>query len=417
MKNLIASLFILLLFASIGCNPDDELLQKRSHSEVNPSNTSTGLFADNSADKELELFGGKEICGQIIEKPMLSNGNFIGGSLFIANTEDQLLFKFVPVEGWQITEVNLYFGSLVEIPASQSGNPQFSEFANTYIYNPPLPEVSVPFDLLDIEIEDDGNITIVAHAKITDGDELDPAVKSIIAQWDDDDLLFLGPRRGGGFLYEIQSCDIDPYGASGDDDAVSGMEDELLVDPLCVNPDQWSLFNKKNDPDQVEILGEVEFSTDAENMIFSFSVEPDWMISSIHVNVGDFDGDQFNASGNVPKGRYDFSMSYEPAEVATIEDPLEFPVQLLEIEEDLDENGCGKFYVQATLYQEVYENDILISITQSVSIAWSENLNASSRHGGGSLAGGSQGGGSGSQGGGSVDPASMILCLDVCTTE
>ena len=134
--------------------------------------------------------------------------------------------------------------------------------------------------------------------------------------------------------------------------------------------------------------------------------------------VGDFDADQFNGGGNVPPGRYDYSESFAPAVEATIENPLEFPVLLLEIEEDFEE-GCGMFYVQATLYQEVYEGDILIkTITQSVSIAWSENINASSRHGGGSPVSGSQGGGSGSQGGGShIEPAGMILCLGECNIE
>jgi hypothetical protein len=367
-------------------------------------------------NKELDPFGGKEICGQVIEKSLLSHGNFIGGGLFVANTEDKLFFKFIPVEGWLISEVNLYFGNLEDIPASQSGNPQYSEFLNTYIFDPPLPEVSVPFDLLDIEIGDEGNITIVAHAKIIEIDGLEPRIKSVIAQWDDD-LLFLGPRRGGGFIYEIQSCDLDPYATSGEGDPAD-LYDELLIDPLCVNPPQLPLINRKSDPEQTETLGVVNLFTLAENMIFSFSVDPDWKIASIHINVGDFDDDQYNGGGHVPPGRYDYNETFEPAAEATIGNPLEFPVQLIEIEEDLD-GGCGKFYIQVTLYQEVYENDILIeTITQSVSIAWSENIDASSRHGSGSLVSGTQGGGSGSQGGGSnIDPESMNLCLEQCVTE
>ena len=391
---------------------------KRFNSGDNLSNASIELIADDSADKELDLFGGEEICGLIIKKPMLTNGNFVGGTLYIANSEDEILIKIIPVEGWLISEINLYFGDLAEMPASQSGNPLFSEFIDTYI-NPPLPEVSIPIDLLNSIIGDDGNITVVAHAKIakiTDGDELDPAVKSIIAQWDDD-LLFLGPRRGGGFLYDMQSCDVDPDGTSVDDDPLAGMVDELLDEPLCVDPDQLPLFNKKNDQDQVETLGAVEFSADAENMIFSFSVDPAWMISAIHINVGDFDNDQFNGGGNVPKGMYDFGMSYETP-VATIEVPLVFTVPLIEIEDDLNDEGCGEFYVQVTLYQEIFDGEIPIgSNTQSVSIAWSDGLSVSGRQRGGSLVGGSQGGGSGSQGGGSIDPASVSLCLEPCPSE
>jgi len=427
MRNPILFLFIMAFFAGIGCNPDDELLLKRFQNGENDSNPIAELIADDSGSKELDLFGGEEICGLIIKKPMLTNGNFVGGTLYIANSEDEILIKIIPVEGWLISEINLYFGDLAEMPASQSGNPLFSEFIDTYI-NPPLPEVSIPIDLLNSIIGDDGNITVVAHAKIakiTDGDELDPAVKSIIAQWDVD-FLFLGPRGGGGFLYDMQSCDVDPDGTSVDDDPLAGMVDELPVEPYCVDPGELPLFNKKNDPDQVEPLGMVEFSTDAENMIFSFSVgDPEWKISSIHVNVGDFDADQFNGGGNVPLGRYDFNASYEIAEEATIEDPFEFFVPLIEIESDLNDEGCGEFYVQVTLYQEIFDGETLIgSNTQSVSIAWSDGLSVSGRQRGGSLVGGSQGGGSGSQGGGSgsqgggsIDPASIPLCLYVCTTE
>jgi hypothetical protein len=420
MKKLSLVLLSIILIMVIGCNPDDEILQKRVQNMDEISDDPKELYTDDILNKELDPFGGKEICGEVIEKSLLSHGNFIGGSLFIANTEDKLFFKFIPVEGWLISEVNLHIGGLDDIPASQSGNPQYSEFLNTYIYNPPLPEVSVPFDLLDIEIRDDGNITIVAHAKIIEieDDGLEPRIKSVIAEWDDD-LLFLGPRRGGGFIYEIQSCEEDPYATAGEGETTDPDAD-LLVDPLCVDPAQLPLINRKSDPEQAETLGIVDFFTVAENMIFSFSVDPDWKISSIHINAGDFDDDQYNGGGNVPPGRYDYSESFEPAKEATNENPLEFPVLLLEIEEALDENGCGEFYVVASLYQEIYDGDILIErISQSVSILWSENINASSRHGSGSsFSSGSQGGGSGSQGGGSnIDPASVILCLEACDTE
>ncbi len=415
MQNSSLLLLSIILFMVIGCNPDDEILRKRFQNIDESADGPTELFTDDMLNKELDPFGGKEICGQVIEKSLLSHGNFIGGNLFIANTEDKLFFKFIPVEGWLVLEVNLYLGNLDDIPASQSGNPQYSEFLNTYIYDPPLPEVSVPIDLSDIEIEDDGSITIVVHAKIIEINGLEPKIKSVIAQWDDD-LLFLGPRRGGGFIYEIQSCDEDPYTTSGDGENFDP-DNGLLVNPLCVLPAQLPLINRKNDPDQAAVLGAVDFSIVSENMIFSFSVDPDWKIASIHINAGDFDDDQYNAGGNVPPGHYDYSKSFEPAEEATIGNPLEFPVLLLEIEDDLEE-GCGKFYVQATLLKEVYEGDILVeSITQSVSIAWSQDINSSSRHGGGSPVSGSQGEG-GSQGSGSnIEPASMPICIIECGTD
>ncbi len=403
---LLLSIILILCFA---CDPEDEILKKQVQKMDDSSDEPTELFTDDLLDKEFDPFGGKDICGQVIEKSLLSHGNFIGGSLFIANTEDRLFFKFFPVEGWLILEVNLYFGNLDDIPASQSGKPLYSEFLNTYIYDPPLPEVSVPVDLSDIDIEDDGSITIVAHAKIIEINGLEPKIKSVIAQWDDD-LLFLGPRRGGGFIYEIQACEEDPF-------ATTGLEDEYTIDQLCVDPSQLKLYTRNNDPEQMQPMGTVDLYTVAENMIFSFIVDMEWKIASIHINIGDFDDDQYNAGGNVPPGHYDYSKSFEPAEEATIGNPLEFPVLLLETEDDLEED-CWKFYVQATLLQEVYEGDILVeSITQSVSIAWSQDINSSSRHGGGSPVSGSQGEG-GSQGSGSnIEPASMQICIIECDTD
>ena len=261
----------MILILCIGCDPEDEILKKRVQNMDESSNDPTELFIDDMVNKELDPFGGKEICGQVIEKSLLSHGNFIGGSLFVANTEDKLFFKFIPVEGWLINEVNLYIGNLDDIPASQSGNPQYSEFLNTYIFNPPLPEVSVPINLSDIEIEDDGSITIVAHSKIIEieDDGLEPRIKSVIAQWDDD-LLFLGPRRGGGFLYEIQSCDADPYTASGEVETIDP-DNGLVIEPICVDPPQLPLNNRKSDPAQAEILGIVDLFTVGENMIFSLA--------------------------------------------------------------------------------------------------------------------------------------------------
>jgi hypothetical protein len=409
----------------IGCNPDDEILQKRFQNMDESADDPTELFSDDMVNKELDPFGGKEICGQVIEKSLLSHGNFIGGSLFIANTEDKLFFKFIPVEGWLISEVNLYIGNLEDIPASQSGNPQYSEFLNTQIYDPPLPEVSVPINLSDIEIEDDGSITIVAHTKIINNNEEVSVVKSVLAEWDDD-LLFLGPRRGGGFYYEIQSCDIDPEASALNEDPASGLEDEVTVFNYCgVEPAELKLKNKKNDPTQVEILGTVYLSTDEENMNFDFSVVEDWKIESIHVNVGEFDQDQYNPAGTVPIGKYDFGESYVPAMAATIEIPYPFDVPLVEMVEELDNSDCAIFYIVANLTREIIQDDIVITESQAVSVAWSNDLSASSRQRGGSISGGSQGGstpgggsqGSGSPSQGSVEPASINLCLQPCADE
>lgn len=265
----------------------------------------------------------------------------------------------------------------------------------------------------------------MARTKIINNNEEVSVVKSVLAEWDDD-LLFLGPRRGGGFYYEIQSCDIDPEASALNGDPASGLEDEVLVFNYCgVEPAELDLKNKKNDPTQVDFLGKVYLSTDEENMNFDFSVVEDWKIESIHVNVGEFDQDQYNPAGTVPIGKYDFGESYETAVAATMEVPYPFDVPLVELVEELDNSDCAIFYIVANLTREIIQDDIVITESQAVSVAWSNDLSASSRQRGGSISGGSQGGstpgggsqGSGSPSQGSVEPASVEFCLQPCADE
>jgi len=416
MKKLCQPLITLLLIACIGCNPESKLLlEELTFPEDSEATEFDVILETVSIDPEA-------ICGDIVEKPLITGGGkSVLGTFLIANDQDKIYLEFIMKECWEIVETHIYIGDFDDMPVLTSGKPDYYEFTYTNIYDPLPLEVSIPIGIQDLPKDENGILEIVAHAKIINNSGEVPVVKSVLAEWDDD-LLFLGPRRGGGFYYEIQSCPNDLAASALNGDLVPGLDDEMLVFDYCgVDKPEWDLWNKKNDPTQVEKLGTVLLSTDEENMIFEFTVVENWKVESVHVNVGAFDTDQNNPVGTVPRGKYDFGASYDPPEATTVEDPLPFTVALVEMVGELDGN-CEIFYIIANLTRDIIVDDVVIGTeSQAVSVAWSNDLSASSRQRGGSIGAGSQGGstqgggqGSGSPSQGSVEPASVYLCLLPC---
>lgn len=357
MKNLTIPFILIVSILLVSCDPESELLLNNLTLEDEAS--SIELTSEELEDP----FPGIPYCGEYAERNLINDkGNFEGGTFIVSNDADNFHFRVVQKPGWLIEELYIFAGDGSQIPLSASGNPILSKFPIAF-NTPPIEEyIDISFESLMIE-EDREAVNIAVFVKLTDGDPEDPDRKSVFAEPDGDcddcdGCCFTGPRGGGFFTYYIQSCD--PVAAISSTETASLLAEEGEAATLCtgVDPSLLALLTKNNNADNVIQLGEVSISmdkTDVENpsLLFQFTAfvieEETWYISAAHINVGEFESEQFNPAGVIPKGQFDFNLSLEtPTNVF----PVPFPISLLDenfTAEFLSGAATEKFTIQASL--------------------------------------------------------------------
>ena len=363
MKKLTNSIFIVFIIALLGCDTENDILLKKRLLVEDPPNE-----ALTSDDIYFIPINPENICGAIVEKPLKANDEFIGGLLSIANDEDNIFVSFKTIEGWMIGETHLFLGDIENLPTTNSGNPILGHFPYK-TYEEPQVEITISV-LRSALVFEDENITIVAQAKIFKGEGEDLVTRSLFAEWDEN-LSFSGPRWGGGFEYEIQLCEelITVSESEVNNDLETEITEPVIPDVICLNQERRDLVIY--DLGEEIIVGFVEFSFDTENFNFLYTLqENDWMIKTVHVNVGLLEESQSGSgqgkNNNKPIiGKFDFSESLvEPSVIYPFSIPLD------EFSNDFLNGVCEIFIVHATLSKEVEQDGIIEVITKSAFAEW-----------------------------------------------
>lgn len=68
------------------------------------------------------------ICGFIMDYDLMADQNIKAGTVKVWNTEKYIYVKYLPGEGWFLTETHLYVGLLENIPRKNNGNPNPYQF-------------------------------------------------------------------------------------------------------------------------------------------------------------------------------------------------------------------------------------------------------------------------------------------------
>jgi len=319
------------------------------------------------------------ICGIVTEKSLVSNGDFVGGTLSIANDAEQLMFLYEATEGWLISEVQLYFGDLDEIPAVSNGNPIMGHFPYKTSVNPPLAAVPVSFILDELTFDETNKLTIVAHATVISGEGDELVSKSVYAAWDEG-LTFSGNKWGGGFVYEKQLCDGEVLPIEILENAAAEMSEAEVTGLMCFAPAQLFLTF-----DNEEYIGTINFALDdaLENMVVTYTLfdESDWNISVVHINIGDLELSQISKgnSGNPVVGQFDYVYHLD----ASVDNILSYAynIPLVDLNPEFLAGGCEDFIVQATLVSEVEVDGVISEVTKSAFAQWEQSF-ASPKKGG-----------------------------------
>jgi len=368
MKNLIISSITLSLLALIGCTTENDILNKSFSGQDGES-----VLITESLNEVPQSFELEEICGTIMEKSLVSKGEFVGGTLYVANDNDQLNLIFVAAEGWMISETHLYFGDFEDIPSPGHGNGTISlgQFPYKKHYDPPLvevPMISIPIQ--DLPFDYENKLTIVAHATVVSGEGEDLESYSVYAEWDEW-LWFSGPQWGGGFIYDRQFCEGEMVTAELAADAETEAVSLLEATTMCFEPVMLNLTF-----DNEEYIGTVNFSFDAtyENLVVTYTLYEDseWDISVVHINIGELTSDQQSkgkgrGTNNPVVGKFDYVYH-----LGEIDDKINYAysIPLIELNSDFLDGGCEDFIVQATLISEVETDGIIEEITKSAFIEW-----------------------------------------------
>jgi len=319
------------------------------------------------------------ICGIVTEKSLVSNSEFVGGNLSIANDAEQLMFLYEAAEGWLIQEVQLYFGDMDQIPTVTNGNPITGHFPFKTSINPPSSTVPVSFLLEELPFDEYNKLTIVAHATVISGEGDELVSKSVYAVWDDE-LTFSGNKWGGGFVYEKQLCDGEALPAEIEANAVAETTEAEVTGLMCFEPTQLFLTF-----DNEEYIGTVDFALDdaLENMVVTYTLfdESDWNISVVHINIGDLESSQIskgNASTPVV-GQFDYVYHLD----ASVDNILSYAysIPVADLDPGFLAGGCEDFIVQATLVTEVEVDGVISEVTKSAFAQWEQSF-ASPKKGG-----------------------------------
>lgn len=341
MKNKVIYLILFVLLLLVSCDPESDLLLQKLTVEDETSGTEfPSLESEDIFNDDIEY------CGEFMSRFLINNGNFEGGEVFVANDEANVYIKVVPKNNWLIGQLNIFVGDIGDLPVSGNNRPIISKFTYSDLYESPLQEVIIPISYQDLLIEDDREtVHIAVMVKLINGDLL----KSVFAEPDCDDCFFTGSRGGGYFTYIVQPCEAVVTSLAGEDVIPVTDERELLTEFYCTDPAFLPLLSKNNDGTKREELGSVTIFSDGESLVFQFTANEGLHISSIHINVGEFEESQFNSGGNIPAGKFDFKLPFTDP---TNDYPVEFPISLLEpdFSQDFkDGKAIEKFIVQATL--------------------------------------------------------------------
>jgi len=386
MKNIaIIFLFLFSLMLFLGCHDENDLLRQEMNDQRVDQMALSGADSRLIDPAEIDIV----FCGEsmVVSLAAGRQQQFVGGALEIGNNSNGDLFLiFTAAEGWDFSEIQLYVGDQSGIPTGKRGNPKVGKFGDVDCFDPAAPEATymIPVDELAYQVDNEVQTTlIIAHAVIVQTVDGVFSQKSLFADWTD--YEFTGPRWGGGFLYEFITCEEGSSvetAAEGEEatkgeesagEESAGEEEETGGETDIVDLTTLSFINNPlelvfKELGEIQPVGNVRFYFEGDFLNVEYNLTmTGWLISEVHINIGDLDDAIIGNNSNNPKvGLFTYVYHYEESEFST---SVTYPIPVAELDPDFLDAGCETFTVHATL---VDGSDY--TIQKSSFVDWDENL-------------------------------------------